>query len=215
MESVRLAPWASSLGIHALFLALFLVFQLRAPLRPWGVDRFGDPTFVEVIGRASVRSSSPVAKPRISNDSITRVRDPFALTAPKTVGSQPDLRSNSTGGFGAVEGTSLQGELGTADGVRIGARDRYLSDLRTTLEARKKYPPLSRRMAESGRVLIRFQIARDGQFSNVTVLKSSGYERLNSAALALVQELARYREFPSAIMESSLSVEIPIDYVLD
>lgn len=220
MESVRLTPWASSLGIHLLLLALFLVFQLRAPVRPWGTDRLGDPTFVEVTELASVRKAvTPrvLAKTTVvATEPSVSSQAPLATNSGKTTETKPVSPTQSlVGSFGKADGTALSGELGSANGAKLSPRDRYLSDLRTTLEARKRYPSLSRRMSETGRVLVRFQISRSGQFSDITVLKSSGYDRLNSAAIALVQELGRYREFPESIADASLLVEIPIDYVLN
>ncbi|HEX4301554.1 MAG TPA: TonB family protein [Rhizomicrobium sp.] len=48
------------------------------------------------------------------------------------------------------------------------------------------YPELSRRLSEEGEVYVRFTVGEDGTVSNATVVKSSGAERLDAAALAAV-----------------------------
>jgi TonB family protein len=48
------------------------------------------------------------------------------------------------------------------------------------------YPPVSIRMNESGRVLIKVQILKDGTPHNPRVLRTSGWQRLDESALAAV-----------------------------
>jgi protein TonB len=50
-----------------------------------------------------------------------------------------------------------------------------------------RYPPLSRRMGEEGRVLLRVHVAAGGTAKVVTLHKSSGFERLDRAALETVK----------------------------
>jgi protein TonB len=50
-----------------------------------------------------------------------------------------------------------------------------------------KYSVVSRRFKEAGAVDVRAMINRDGQITNVTVAKSSGYERLDAAAIAAMR----------------------------
>lgn len=58
------------------------------------------------------------------------------------------------------------------------------------------YPELSRRINESGDVLVRYDVLADGSIANVTLLKSSGSERLDRAALRCVTE--RWRNTPAS-----------------
>ena len=51
-----------------------------------------------------------------------------------------------------------------------------------------RYPPLSRRMGEQGRVLLRVHVAAGGGAMEVTLHKSSGFERLDRAALETVKQ---------------------------
>jgi protein TonB len=46
------------------------------------------------------------------------------------------------------------------------------------------YPPISRRLGEQGVVLVRMTVGVDGSVSNVSIAKSSGYSRLDEAAVS-------------------------------
>ena len=54
------------------------------------------------------------------------------------------------------------------------------------------YPPLSRRLAESGRVLVRVEIDTEGRVRQEQLLRSSGHKRLDESALAAVRA-ARFK----------------------
>lgn len=49
------------------------------------------------------------------------------------------------------------------------------------------YPPLSRRLGEIGKVLLRVELDETGRVSAAQVISSSGFNRLDSAALAAVR----------------------------
>lgn len=66
------------------------------------------------------------------------------------------------------------------------------------------YPQLSRRLGEEGQVLVRVQVSADGKVLSVELKKSSGFERLDEAALKAV---AKYR-FTSIGHPSSVVVPI-------
>jgi protein TonB len=57
-----------------------------------------------------------------------------------------------------------------------------------------RYPPLSRRMGEEGRVLLDVHIMADGSVAEVRLRSSSGSRRLDAAAIAAVQ---RWRYVPA------------------
>lgn len=70
------------------------------------------------------------------------------------------------------------------------------------------YPPLSRRLGEEGQVLVRVQVSADGSVLSVELKKSSGFERLDQAALKAV---AKYRF--TSIGQTSVVV-VPIKFNL-
>ncbi|MBU0604007.1 MAG: energy transducer TonB [Gammaproteobacteria bacterium] len=75
------------------------------------------------------------------------------------------------------------------------------------------YPPMSRRMGEEGRVLLRVMVEADGTPSSVEVRTSSGFPRLDRAA----QEAVRKWKFvPARRGEDAVAgaVNVPIDFGL-
>ena len=76
------------------------------------------------------------------------------------------------------------------------------------------YPPLSKRLGEQGRVVVRVYISTDGIASRAEVQKSSGYPRLDETA---VQTVLRWRYVPGkrAGVPEAMWYSVPISFVLD
>ena len=79
---------------------------------------------------------------------------------------------------------------------------------------RPAYPPLSRRLGEQGKVVVRVFIEVDGTASRAEVRQSSGYERLDQTALDTVK---RWRYVPGkrAGVPEAMWFNVPINFVLD
>ena len=75
------------------------------------------------------------------------------------------------------------------------------------------YPGLSRRLGEQGRVMLRVHVEASGLPSSVEVRTSSGYERLDQAALEAVR---RWKFVPAKLGDKSVaaSVVVPINFNL-
>jgi periplasmic protein TonB len=75
------------------------------------------------------------------------------------------------------------------------------------------YPPLSRRMGEHGRVLLRVHVTPDGNAAQVEIRESSGFERLDKAARDTVQ---RWRFVPARQGDRGVAawVLVPISFSL-
>jgi protein TonB len=79
---------------------------------------------------------------------------------------------------------------------------------------RPAYPPLSRRLGEQGKVVVRVFIEADGSASRAEVQQSSGYERLDRTA---VETVLRWRYVPGkrAGVPEGMWFNIPINFVLE
>ena len=75
------------------------------------------------------------------------------------------------------------------------------------------YPPLSRKLGETGRVMLHVFVAADGQASKVDIRESSGFERLDRAARDVVQ---RWRFVPARQGDKAVAawVLVPISFSL-
>lgn len=76
------------------------------------------------------------------------------------------------------------------------------------------YPATSKRLGEEGKVMIRVLISADGQPSQAQIQKSSGFERLDQAALETV---LRWRFVPGKRggVPEAMWFNVPINFVLD
>lgn len=79
---------------------------------------------------------------------------------------------------------------------------------------RPAYPPLSRRLGEQGQVLLRVWVEADGRPGQIEIRRSSGFERLDRAALQAVQ---RWRFVPGkrAGLPEAMWAEVPLQFVLE
>jgi protein TonB len=77
-----------------------------------------------------------------------------------------------------------------------------------------EYPRLSRRNAESGRVMLRVFIDTAGMPRNVQVSSSSGFARLDDAALAAVQK-ARFKPYSENGQPTAGWTYVPINFELE
>lgn len=76
-----------------------------------------------------------------------------------------------------------------------------------------EYPRASQRRGEQGRVVVRVLISPEGRVLDASVQSSSGYERLDSAALKAVRA-ARFKPYTENGHAYRAMADIPFDFVL-
>jgi protein TonB len=72
-------------------------------------------------------------------------------------------------------------------------------------ECESQYPPLSRRLSEQGIVTLKFTVMTDGTVAGPRVVKSSGFQRLDDAA---IQCVSRWRYHPATQNGKPLAVSL-------
>lgn len=75
------------------------------------------------------------------------------------------------------------------------------------------YPALSRRLREQGQVVLRVEVDKDGNVLNVTLKQSSGFGRLDQAALAAVRSWRFQPAKLGAISVAGVAI-VPIEFEL-
>ncbi|MBL8370183.1 MAG: energy transducer TonB [Burkholderiaceae bacterium] len=88
------------------------------------------------------------------------------------------------------------------------------SDADYLANPRPAYPPLSKRLGEQGKVVVRVLIGTDGGAQKAEIRTSSGFDRLDQAALATVQ---RWRYVPGKRdgVPEAMWFNVPINFVLE
>ena len=76
------------------------------------------------------------------------------------------------------------------------------------------YPPMSRRLGEQGQVMLRVLVSEDGRPTRVDLQKSSGFDRLDQAALNTVRD--QFRFVPAKQGDRAVSgwAIVPINFTL-
>ncbi|MDG0816773.1 TonB family protein [Bdellovibrio svalbardensis] len=196
--------WISYLLSLALHLGAFVILVLltgKPVVAPSGVDKRSDPMLFEV-GLATPAKIIATAQTRPVNQKIeTQQSQP----APTSLSKQNEV--------GLKEGTQSAGELGQASGSDATERDRYLYELQVLIEGRKIYPPVSKQLRETGKIIVAFTIQRDGSIVEVSLKTPSKFERLNLAAKELISGIKHYKPLPQSFKETYF--EIPIEYSLN
>jgi protein TonB len=94
------------------------------------------------------------------------------------------------------------------------ARERYLSNLRATIERHRGYPLAARRRHLEGTAILRFSVMRNGQLSGVQLARSSGEGLLDTAALNAVRAVEIFPAAPLDVEGEQFTLELPVVFHL-
>ncbi len=87
----------------------------------------------------------------------------------------------------------------------------YLEEFKAFIEQKKKYPRLALRLGQVGVVKIKMTIDSNGVFHHVRIAAPAESPILNEAALALIQNIKKFKPLPKGV-ESGSSLVVPIKY---
>ena len=74
---------------------------------------------------------------------------------------------------------------------------------------------MSRRLGESGRVVVRVLIGTDGRAQDARIQRSSGYDRLDQVALTTARDRWRYVPGTRDGVPEAMWFNVPINFVLE
>jgi protein TonB len=88
------------------------------------------------------------------------------------------------------------------------------SDAQYLQNPKPAYPVISKRLGEQGKVVVRVFIGEDGRAQKAEIRQSSGYERLDQAALNTVLSW-RYVPGKRGGVAEAMWFNVPINFVLE
>lgn len=88
----------------------------------------------------------------------------------------------------------------------------YLLKLRKKIERNKIYPKRAKRLKQEGKVVVSFEIAKNGKIKSVSLKDGCSYRRLNNAAIKLLEKIAMFDPIPNELGKNKWAIEIPINY---
>lgn len=143
-------------------------------------------------------------QPMAATQGVERAGDPG--------GGMPGAQAGGTPG--GVVGGQIGGQVGGTLGGQVGGRIPPRFDAAYLQNPSPEYPSLSRRMGEEGRVVLRVLVTPEGRAEQLEIRTSSGFARLDQAALDTVR---RWRFAPARQGAESVHawVLIPVTFSLD
>ena len=154
------------------------------------------PTTPKPVKRAEAKAPAP--QPLAIADPTPSPNAPTGVTTP-----QPDPAPIAAAVAAAPVGPSA------SSAIQLPSSDAgYLQN------PKPPYPALSRRLNEQGKTTVRVMIGADGLPQRAEIAKSSGFDRLDQAALATVM---RWRYVPGKRggVAVAMPVDVPINWVLE
>lgn len=168
-------------------------------------------------GSAPSRSSEPAPEPQVPQGRVPDLPKELPLlstpAAPGPASADP-VGGEPGGAPGGMAGGVAGGTVGGVPGGRLGAPipPRFLAAYLNN--PAPEYPPLSRKLGEEGRVVLRVLVSPEGRPSQIEVKGGSGSARLDQAA---VETVRRWRFVPARLGDEAVSawVLVPISFHLD
>ena len=138
-----------------------------------------------------------------------------SATATTMNGGSGSTGSNQTGGnsgSGSTGSNQSGGNSGTGDsGEKLAGKYRaeHFAYIKHIIEQNISYPQRAQRMGWTGRVVVSFDVLKNGHVQDIRIVKSSGYELLDSN---LVETIRKVEPFPRPPV--SVILNMPITYEL-
>ncbi|NQZ00910.1 MAG: energy transducer TonB [Bdellovibrionales bacterium] len=167
------------------------------------------PTLPQVEEKMLDQSSEVVVTKKKIIETKPQLRKPKTQKKPEMASAKSNLKSDQPGREGLL-GFDLQNVKGNLSPEL----QRYFTELRMDIERRKKYPKLAKRLRQSGRVILKFEIGKSGKIENVYVDEPSPFKALNDSAKKLLTNLKGEYPLPSAIKAERIEVKLPVSYRL-
>lgn len=167
------------------------VFIRPIPLQTKTQSKFSRPT-----PKAVAATPAPTAKP--------------VAAAPS---SEPTGGNDPTGTGLSKAGVANGSEFGTSATGKTDTVSKYTAELRARIDKNKSYPVMSKRLGQTGIVVVAFTLLEDGNIIDVRIDKPSRYERLNASALDAVKKVERFKPIPKEYGDNKMDIKVPVKFV--
>lgn len=175
-----------------------------------------DEPIVLAMAIMPVEHPAPAASRPSPEPKSTATPQPAQLRKPKAAtAAAPETTANpaavlaSTAGASAPPAT-FEVAAAVAAPAPLSGRQEARFDADYLDHPRPRYPPLSRRLREQGRVVLRVAVTAGGQAERLSVEVSSGFARLDEAAVSAV---AKWRFLPARQGDRALAAEVLVPIV--
>jgi protein TonB len=166
----------------------------------------------------SIAKSTPKPTPvPLSVPTPVAVAEPISqpLSAAPTTTPAPVAPGTATASVGTPSANTNAGTTGANTAAQVAPKvELPSSDADYLHNPKPPYPPLSKRLGEQGKVVVRTLIGADGMPQKAEIKQSSGFDRLDQSALATA---LRWRYVPGkrAGVAEAMWFNVPFSFVLE
>lgn len=93
--------------------------------------------------------------------------------------------------------------------------DAYLSKVKAKIEKNKVYPKIAKKLNQTGKVLVSFDILKDGKVTNIKIINKSKFEKLDEASIELLTNIGFFEAIPNELNKTVWNIQIPINYQIN
>ena len=79
----------------------------------------------------------------------------------------------------------------------------------------KVYPKIAQKLNQTGKVLVSFDILKDGKVINIKIIQNSKFEKLDEASVELLTNIGFFEAIPSELNKTVWNIQIPINYQIN
>lgn len=90
----------------------------------------------------------------------------------------------------------------------------YVTELTIKIEENKFYPVMSRRLRQTGRVEVTFNVTKIGKIKKVFISRPSPYKLLNEAAYTAVKKVKKFKPLPDYLGVDEYTYTVPLVFTL-
>src|SRR5574344_1927602 len=91
----------------------------------------------------------------------------------------------------------------------------YLAKVKNKIEKNKVYPKVAKRLNQTGKVTVSFDILKDGKVTNIKIINKSKFEKLDEASIELLTNIGFFEAIPNELNKTVWNIQIPINYQIN
>ncbi len=135
---------------------------------------------------------------------------------PEPIHSEPKQRlEKSIPSVKAQEAVAEKAAIPTVTSAQLqGLADKYKSLIRAAIFSKKEFPRQARRKRLEGTTVVGFSVESDGSIHKLNIVKSSGFDVLDRAALKAVKKVRQFDAIPKLLNRSYWEFEIAVSFKL-
>ena len=226
---------AVSILLHLLFLFFFVSLQSapkpaeikEMPITVSLLSEIPEASIVEIPHEEEVKPEVKQLKPKIKpvkpqkNEPVVDTPQPVVSNLPvlklaseQAAASEQSLKNTATSAEQSASAEAKSVQAAEQPSPKEDVTEPPMFGVAYLNNPKPQYPSLSRRAGEEGRILLKVLVNANGEPESVVISVSSGFDRLDAAALAAVQQ---WRFVPAKRNNEAISayVTVPISFKLN